>query len=312
MARGAIGDLGFAQWVDRERQARPWTAFVEKTRFTLAETGARAAGETQCEAGEAKGDRSSEPHGSQSTTGLDRGQRVVWRTPFRNAKDSQPLPDPWKYVAIEGVIGVGKTTLARLLSERVGGRLVLEEFEENPFLPEFYRDPYRNALSTQLFFLLSRFRQQEQLLQPELFEPRVITDYLFEKDQLFARLTLDGDEQSIYDQLFRVLRPQVPIPDLVIYLRADTPVILDRIRARGRPFEADIDPGYIAALGEAYSRFFATYTEAPLVVVDTGDDDLGFGSNAFEALAAGLRSGQLPDRLYGLESRSRDPLLPGF
>lgn len=199
-----------------------------------------------------------------------------------------------RYVVVEGVIGVGKTTLVRRLSERLDAWAVFEEFEDNPFLPAFYEDPRAHALSTQLFFLMSRFRQQEALLQPDLFRPHTVADYLFDKDRIFAELTLDPAERVVYEQLFRVLAPRVPRPDLVIYLRASADVILERIRRRGRVYEQSIELTYLEDLAASYARFFASYREAPMVVVDTGRADLRADSTILDVLDAGIRGGPLP------------------
>ena len=181
------------------------------------------------------------------------------------------------FLAIEGVIGVGKSTLARLLAERLDGRVVMEEVEENPFLEPFYRDRRRYAFSCQIFFLLSRFRQQRALHQPDLFENRIVCDYLFRKDRIFATLNLDEDELALYDQILPLLERELPRPDRVVYLQASLETLLSRIERRGRPFEKDMDPEYLRELSEAYSRFFFHYQEVPLLVVNT--DAIDFVEN---------------------------------
>lgn len=198
-------------------------------------------------------------------------------------------PERPRYIAIEGPIGVGKTTLAQLLAERLGGRQVLEPVEENPFLPAFYEDARKNAFQTQLFFLLSRFQQQQQLFQQDLFTQSTVSDYLFAKDRIFASLTLDQNELSLYDRLYEVLGPRVVKPDLVIYLQARNEVLLKRITRRGRPYERDIDPAYVEALATAYAGFFFHYEETPLLVVNTSDIDLVGSEADLEALAAVIR-----------------------
>ena len=194
-----------------------------------------------------------------------------------------------RYIAIEGPIGVGKTTLAQILAERLGGRLVLEPVEENPFLPAFYEDARKNAFQTQLFFLLSRFQQQQQLFQQDLFSQSTVSDYLFAKDRIFAALTLESNELSLYDRLYEVLGPRVVKPDLVIYLQARTEVLLKRIARRGRPYERDIDPAYVEALATGYGDFFFHYEETPLLVVNTSDIDLVANEADVEALATVIR-----------------------
>jgi deoxyadenosine/deoxycytidine kinase len=198
-------------------------------------------------------------------------------------------PDRPRYIAIEGPIGVGKTTLAQLLSERLAGRLVLEPVEENPFLASFYDDARKYAFQTQLFFLLSRFQQQQQLFQQDLFNQGTVADYLFAKDKIFASLTLDPNELALYDRLYEVLGPRVVKPDLVVYLQARVDVLLQRIKKRGRGYEQRIDPAYVEALATAYSSFFFHYEETPLLVVNTSEIDIVDSEEDLEALVAVIR-----------------------
>lgn len=179
------------------------------------------------------------------------------------------------YIAIEGVIGVGKTTLTRLLAERLGAEKLLEVVEENPFLPLFYQDPARYGFKVQVFFLLSRYKQLLPLAQPALFSRGVVADYLFDKDAIFASLNLSGAEWDLYADLYSHLSPRIPTPDLTVYLRAPLPVLLERIRRRGRPFEQQIDPGYLERLGESYDRHFATYPH-PLWIVEADQLDYAY------------------------------------
>jgi len=176
-------------------------------------------------------------------------------------------------VAIEGVIGVGKTSLANLLGDRLDAKLVLEKFEENPFLTDFYRDPERYAFQTQLFFLLSRYRQQQETRQTDMFHKLVITDYMFEKDRLFASLNLDDNEITLYDSVANLLQRNVIPPDLVIYLQADTGTLMNRIRSRQRDFEDAISSDYIDALTQVYNEFFFRYESSPLLIINTNDID---------------------------------------
>jgi deoxyadenosine/deoxycytidine kinase len=217
--------------------------------------------------------------------------RSFWQSPpLPTAKDVMERPQERpRYIAVEGPIGVGKTTLAQILAERVGARLILEPVEDNPFLPAFYEDARKNAFQTQLFFLLSRFQQQQQLFQQDLFSRSTIADYLFAKDRIFAALTLDRNELSLYDRLYEVLGPRVVKPDLVIYLQARTEVLLKRIQRRGRDYEREIDPAYVGALATAYSDHFFHYDETPLLVVNTSDIDIVDSEADVEALAAVIR-----------------------
>ena len=176
-----------------------------------------------------------------------------------------------RYVTVEGCIGVGKTTLTHLLSKTLGAKTVLEVVEENPFLADFYKDQKAHAFKTQMFFLLSRFKQQEALQQGDLFDGVVVSDYLFAKDRIFAELTLSPSEMSLYDQIFRALHDRLRSPDLVVYLHAPMDVILERIARRGRSFEKDIDRGYLESLVDAYGRFFSSYAGSPMLMVDTAD-----------------------------------------
>ena len=182
-------------------------------------------------------------------------------------------PRDTRYIVTEGPIGVGKTSLTTLLADELGARLVLERAEDNPFLPDFYRDPDRFRFQTQLFFLLNRFSQQEEMLQPDLFTRVTISDYLFDKDRIFAYLNLNDHELALYEQVYRMLEPKIVRPDLVIFLQADTETLVQRIKKRGRPFEKEIDLDYIAAVNEAYNQYFFRYSRTPLLVINTSDID---------------------------------------
>ena len=181
------------------------------------------------------------------------------------------------YIAIEGVIGAGKTSLAHLLQQKIGGRLFLEVFEENPFLEDFYRDPEHYAFQTQIFFLLSRYRQQEEIQQYDLFEKRIISDYMFVKDRIFATLNLNEKEMTLYNMLARILEKRVIKPDLAIYLKATTRRLMQNIRKRGRSYERNIKEEYIDALNRLYDEFFWNYSATPLLIINT--DNLDFVHN---------------------------------
>ncbi|MGC9358445.1 MAG: deoxynucleoside kinase, partial [Anaerolineae bacterium] len=199
------------------------------------------------------------------------------------------------YIAIEGVIGVGKTTLARLLRPRFQAQLLLEAFEENPFLSDFYGDRARYAFQTQIFFLLSRYRQQQTIPQLRR-KSAILADYFFAKDRLFARLNVSGDELTMYERLYETLAENVTHPDLVIYLRATTRTLMARIAMRDRPYEREMDEGYIGALRQAYESLFAAYTATPLLVLETDDldfvrepGDLDEVENRIRAALSGIR-----------------------
>jgi deoxyadenosine/deoxycytidine kinase len=182
------------------------------------------------------------------------------------------MEDP-RYIVIEGPIGVGKTSLAKLLSEELNARLVLEKIEDNPFLKEFYRNPKQFAFQTQVFFLLSRYRQLEALAQMDIFSKSTISDYFFPKDRIFASITLEESELTLYEQIYNLLNPRIPVPDLVVYLQAGTPMLLQRIRHRGRDYETGIAADYLERLNQAYNQFFFHYSDSPLLVVQTGEID---------------------------------------
>ncbi|MBD3421033.1 MAG: AAA family ATPase [Chitinivibrionales bacterium] len=177
-------------------------------------------------------------------------------------------------VCIEGVIGIGKTSLCELLAQRFDGRVILEEVAENPFLPGFYANRKAYAFQTQMWFLLSRYRQlSEGLIQQDLFHSVTVSDYLFAKDRIFASINLDENEMSLYTAIADILEQQIIRPDLVVYLQASTNVLLQRIKKRGRPYEANMDAAYLEQLNQAYNQFFFHYTDSPVLIVDTNDID---------------------------------------
>ena len=193
---------------------------------------------------------------------------------FQTFKRPSPrLPEGLHYLVIEGVIGAGKTTLARMLAERFKARLVLEAFDQNPFLGRFYQDQRRWAFQTQLAFLASRFQQQKALAMRDLFHEVVISDYAFDKDRIFAHLNLDGDERQLYETLFTLMQPATPKPDLLVYLQSTPQRLLQNIAQRGRPYEKDIRPDYIERLNEAYNYYFFRYDRSPLLIVNTAPID---------------------------------------
>ena len=178
------------------------------------------------------------------------------------------LPEKFRHIVVEGPIGAGKTSLARRIAETAGAALMLEAPDDNPFLARFYRDMARYALPTQLFFLFQRIHQLGELRQPDMFKGTTIGDFLFEKDPLFARLTLTDDELALYEQMYRHLKPQAPIPDLVIYLQAEPATLIERVRRRGHAHEAPISESYLTRLAERYTRFFHHYDAAPLLIIN--------------------------------------------
>ena len=175
----------------------------------------------------------------------------------------------FRHIAVEGPIGAGKTSLARRLAERLGAELLLEQPGENPFLARFYQDMARFALPTQLFFLFQRARQLETLTQPDMFARPTVTDFLLDKDPLFARITLSNDEMALYQKIYDAIRPQAPAPDLVVYLQAQPATLYERVRRRASEYERGIGEDYLALLAEGYARFFYNYGAAPVLIVNS-------------------------------------------
>ena len=195
-----------------------------------------------------------------------------------------------RYLVVEGPIGVGKTSLARRLAEHFGSELLLEDPASNPFLERFYRNPRAAALPTQLFFLFQRAQQMQELRQGDMFNPVRVADFLFDKDRLFAELTLDEDELHLYEQVYEKLAIDAPAPDLVIYLQAPVEVLRQRIARRGIVHEQLMDAGYLSRLAETYTRFFYDYTAAPLLIVNAAEIDLVGNDTDFDLLLEHIHS----------------------
>jgi deoxyadenosine/deoxycytidine kinase len=189
-----------------------------------------------------------------------------------------------RHIAIEGVIGAGKTTLATMIADMLDARLVLEQFEENPFLKEFYKDPERFAFQTQIFFLLSRYKQQKALFQADLFHRFLVTDYIFEKDKIFAYLNLADEELKLYETLVSSIEHSIPVPDLVVYLQSSVPRLMTNIKHRARSYEAELSEQYIKDLNEAYNYFFFRYKATPLLIVNAAEIDFVNRRDHFDQL----------------------------
>ena len=193
------------------------------------------------------------------------------------------------YLAVEGPIGVGKTSLVKLLGKKLGAKMVLEEYENNPFLEDFYNDPERFSFQTQLFFLMNRYRQQQDLRQVDMFHNLLITDYMFVKDRLFASLNLDDKELSLYDTVANLLERNVLKPDMVIYLQADTQTLMRNIARRGRDFETNMSYEYLDALGQVYTEYFFKYQETPLIIINTNNIDFVNNNDDLEEVIKYIR-----------------------
>ena len=198
--------------------------------------------------------------------------------------------ESFRYIAVEGPIGVGKSSLAKMLSVRFKARCILESPEENPFLHKFYRDRKKYAFQTQVFFLLNRYQQQREIRQIDLFNQVTITDYLFAKDRIFAYLNLDENELALYQRIYSLLDGRISTPDLVIFLQAKPETLFARIRARDVEYEREIDIEYLRALSQAYNTFFFHYEESPLLVIDTNEIDFVNKEEDLQNLIREIRS----------------------
>ena len=194
-----------------------------------------------------------------------------------------------RYIAVEGPIGAGKTSLARRLADRLGAELLLEQPGENPFLARFYQDMARYALPAQLFFLFQRARLLEPLAQPDMFGRPAVADFLLDKDPLFARITLSGDEMALYQRIYDAVRPQAPVPDLVVYLQAQPATLYERVRRRVAEYERGIGEDYLALLAEGYARFFYNYGAAPVLIVNAENLNFVARDGDLELLLARMR-----------------------
>jgi deoxyadenosine/deoxycytidine kinase len=212
------------------------------------------------------------------------------------------LPEKYRYIVVEGPIGAGKTSLARVLGERTGGTVLLEEPDSNPFLPGFYQDRARYALPAQLYFLFQRANHARALNQSDLFARLTVADFMLEKDALFARLNLNDDELALYQQVYAHLRPPTPTPDLVIYLQASAETLIERVHGRGVSYERNMPDEYLARLAEAYAKFFYQYDAAPLLIVNS--DNLNFVAEPgdFDLLLRRISAMRGPREFFSLGS----------
>lgn len=213
------------------------------------------------------------------------------------------LLDKCRYVAVEGPVGVGKTSLARRLAQHIAAATLLEKPEENPFLAKFYQDPPRYALATQLFFLFQRGNEVRDLAQMDLFRLTTVADYLFDKDMLFARLNLSDEEFALYQQIYHSLQLQAPVPDLVIYLQAAPQTLVERVRLRGQHYEQAISDAYLLRVAQGYSDFFYHYSAAPVLVVNTENLNFEDGDGDFTLLLQRIEEMRGPREFF---SRGRE------
>ncbi len=206
--------------------------------------------------------------------------------------------DSLKYIAIEGVIGAGKTTLADMLAKEIGAKTIMEEFETNPFLEDFYQDPSRYAFQVQMFFLLNRFQQQQKLIQADIFHQKIVSDYTFDKDRIFATLNLNDKEMKLYDGMAKIMEKEIVIPGLVIYLQSSTKHLLNNIRKRNRSYEKNISEDYIRGLNELYNSFFFNYEKSPLLVIKTDELDFKESKEDFKDILVEINHHQSGTHYY--------------
>ncbi|MFA8341829.1 MAG: deoxynucleoside kinase [Rhodothermaceae bacterium] len=211
-----------------------------------------------------------------------------------------------KYIAIEGVIGAGKTALAKKLAEKIDANLILEEFESNPFLGKFYDDRQSYAFQTQMFFLINRFKQQQSLNQENLFSKFIVSDYIFEKDKIFAYLNLSQDELKLYESIFPLLNRDLRKPDLAVFLQSSADRLMYNIKKRGRKIERNLSRSYLKELSEAYNNFFFKYNDTPLLIVNTTEIDFVNNKRDFDELCSQIfRTDRAPLEYFNPESRGK-------
>lgn len=227
------------------------------------------------------------------------------------SETKQNIPANISYLCIEGVIGAGKTTLSQMLAKRFNARTILEEAEDNPFLPRFYTERRMFAFQTQLWFLVSRFRQLSMMVaQQDLFHQVTVSDYIFAKDRIFANINLDDDELGLYNHIAQVMESSITRPDLVVYLQASTDVLLKRIEQRARPYEFNMDEDYLELLNQAYNHFFFHYSSAPLLIINTNNIDFVKNEADFEEIIEQIQHAGTGTNYYQ-PMGSRDKLLLG-
>lgn len=203
-----------------------------------------------------------------------------------------------RFIAVEGAIGAGKTSLVSLLEQQYGARVILEENDSNPFIAKFYEDQETYSFQTQIFFLLNRYNQYMELAQRDLFNSVVVIDYLFQRDKIFAQLNLEDHEYRLYEQIFNLLGPKAPKPDLVIFLQASTEVLMERVSKRGRDYEAFMDPDYLDSVNKAFNNFFFYYSDTPLLVINTNEIDFVEKKYDLEELINKINSHKLGREYY--------------